>query len=215
MSQAILIVAAAFRQANLDQTLISFNPSQEFPYNCGQDLINTVLQEMNRLANFGFTQTRTGLPYGVGVYQYALTNSFIDPKRIIAVRKELTRQSLKPMNWSQFQKRFRSAPIATGEPIAWAKFGNTLELSHIPDKDYTLSVQHYTDMPLITSGTQTLLLAESDEDVIRDGVYAYLLQRMGRDDFSTAYQLYRDKLTLLIQNQKADASLAQQMPAAF
>ena len=217
MSTAIQVCAEAYRNANLDQDLTSFSTSQEFPYNLSIDLINKVIREMNRMGSWWFTETETALAYTVGVYSYSFTSLSVDPKKVLRIRREVSGQQgeLRQYNWRQFQITFRQSSILTTLPTGWSKYGNTLELNVIPDQDYTLGLYHYRDMPVIAATTDTFLVPVADEDVLTDGVYAYLLQRMGRPDFQAAYQLFKEKAVALMGDNRQDAGLPSQMPANF
>jgi hypothetical protein len=141
----------------------------------------------------------------------------IDPKGILRIRKEATDHfgELREMNKRSFEQRFRRSAVSTGEPCFWTKYGGTLELNAKPDQDYSLTVYYLRDLPLIASDTDTLLCQETDEDVFREGVYAYLLQRLGRADWQTAYQMYTAKAQALLADMKQDSGMPTQMPAAF
>lgn len=217
-STALQIVASAYKQANMDQTLSSFSMS-DFPYNIAMDLLNTVIQEMNREGRYWFTETSATLTYSAGVYQYAYSSigSGVDPKSILRIRKEATdhKQELTQMNWRAFQECFRRDAVQTTEPTHWAKYGTQLELNCIPDQDYTIKVYHLRDMPLVSAVSDTLLCQEADEDVFREGVYAYLLNRLSRPDADKAYQFYWKKVQSLLADMKQDVGMPRQMPAAF
>jgi hypothetical protein len=215
MSTALEICESAFRQANVDQALTSFSTSQEFPYNIAIDLINTVIQDLNRQGNFWFTQTVTTVSSLSSTIDLNLLN--IDPKRLIRIRREENNQQgeLLQVNWRVFQRQYRQSAIISGKPTVWSKYASLVELNVIPDHNYELKLYHFQDMPAVTQEDDVLAITKNDEDVIRDGVYAYLLQRMGRPDFNTAYQLYQNKLKNLLSNQKQDAGLSSQLPANF
>ena len=217
-TSALDICESAYRQANLDQTLSSFSMT-DFPYSIAQDLLNTVIQEMNRKGAYWFTETSADLTYSGGVYQYTFSSvaSDLDPKRILRLRKESTnhKQELIQMNWRRFQERYRRDAVQTGEPLHWAKYGNSLELSTIPDQDYTIKVYYLRDMPLVTATTDTLLCQVGDEDVFREGVYAYLLDRLGRPDAQAKMAAYLNKVGDLLADMKQDSGIALQIPAAF
>lgn len=218
VSTALELLASAYQQANMDQTLTGFS-MQDFPYTIAKDLLNTVIQEMNREGRYWFTETSAALPYTGGVYQYtyASIGNGLDPKGILRIRKEANNHQgeLIQLNWRQFQQRFRRGSIQTGEPRYWSKYGNSIELDVIPDEDYSLTLYYLRDMPLITSETDTLLCQETDEDVFREGVYAYLLNRLGRADWDDAYQFYWKKVLSLLADMKQDSGLPRQFPAAF
>lgn len=217
-STALELVASAYKQANMDQTLTSFS-MVDFPYDCAKDLLNTVIQEMNREGHYWFTQTDAILAYVDGVYQYSFSaiGSGLDPKGILRIRKEAgdNQTELIQLNWRQFQQRFRRGTVETREPRYWSKYGNQIELDAKPDQDYALTVYYLRDMPLITSETDTLLCQETDEDVFREGVLAYLLNRLVRPDWESAYQFYWKKVQSLLADMKQDVGIPRQMPAAF
>jgi hypothetical protein len=217
MSTSFQICERAFKQVNLDQPLISFSNNPDFPYNLGKELLNTVIQEMNRLGRYWFCETSTVLPYSAGVFQYNFTAFNIDPKGIIRLRKETSpnKSELRPVNWRAFQKNYRQATLNTSEPMVWAKYGNTLELNTIPDKDYGITIYYFKDIPLVTSEGDILPIPEADEDVIAEGVYAYLLNRLGRQDAGEAYARFLNKASALLANMKQDSGMPSQMPAAF
>lgn len=217
-STALQLVASAYKQANMDQTVTSFSMS-DFPYSIAKDLLNTVISEMNREGHYWFTETSASLTYSAGVYQYAYSTigSGLDPKGILRIRKEATdhQGELIQLNWRHFQQRFRRSAIETREPRYWSKYGNQIELDAKPDQDYELKIYYLRDMPMITATTDTLLCQETDEDVFREGVYAYLLNRLGRADWDDAYQFYWKKALSLLADMKQDVGTPRQFPAAF
>lgn len=217
MSDAITICAEAYRQANLDQELTSFSTSQEFPYNNALGILRHVVREMNRLGNYWFTETSTNLSYSAGVYQYSFSTLGIDPRRITEIRRSAADYLgvLEPLNYKQFQKKYRGSAIQTTMPSAFSKYGDTLEFNVIPDQDYEIKVFHFNDIPLPTATDSTFPIPEDDEDVLIDGVYAYLLQRMGRPDFMEAYQVFSKKAKDLLADMKQDQGMSHQMPSNF
>jgi hypothetical protein len=215
MINALSICQSAYRQANIDQTLSDFSITQDFPYNIALDLLNTVIQDVNRQGNFWFTQASTVIaPVSASL---DLSPFNIDPKKVIRVRREISNDQgeLIPVNWRTFQHNFRQGSIPTSRPTIWSRFNQTIQLNVIPDKNYQLTVYYYQDIPLVSQTTDNIVFPLSDSDVLREGVYAYLLLRLGRSDFGTAYQLYQSKLKTLLANQKQDTSLPNQLPANF
>lgn len=212
-STALQLAASAYKQANQDQDLTSFSMT-DYPYNIAKDLFNTVIQEMNRWGRYWFAETQTALTYSNGVYQYNCTSLGIDPKGILRIRKEATDHygELTQMNKRRFQQLFRRSTISTGEPCYWTKYAGVIELNSIPDQDYSLQIYYLRDLPLITSDSDTLLCQETDEDVFREGAYAYLLQRLGRADWQTVYQMYQSKAMSLLANMKQDDGQPTQFP---
>jgi hypothetical protein len=217
MSTAVELCAAAYRLANLDQELTSFATTQEFPYNNALYFLNAVIQEMNRLGAYWFTETTTNLTYSPGVYQYNLSALNIDPQKILRVRRESVTQAgeLEQWNWRRFQQTYRRSALLTTVPSVFSKYGGHLELNCIPDQDYTLKVYHLRDMPKLSATTDTLLIPDADEDVIIDGVHAKLLQAMGRPDWGNYYTQFIEKSRSLLADMKQDMGLPRQMPANF
>jgi hypothetical protein len=215
-STAVQIVNAALRQCNLDE-VASFSTSQEFPKNIALDVLNTVIREMNRWGSYWFQETETNLTYAVSTYTYSLTTLGIDPKRIVSIRKTLTNYYgfLSQYNNPHFIKQFRFADIQTAEPVAFTKYGDTLELNCIPDKDYSLKVKHFKDIPMVSATTTTFNIPEADEDVFIEGCIAYFQKAIGKGDYSVAYQLFEKKAKNLLADLKEDAGLPAQMPASF
>ena len=215
MLNALSLCNSAFRQANIDQTLTSLSEDQDFPYNIAKDLLNTVIQDINRHGNFWFTQTSLIVtPIQASI---DLASIGIDPKKIIRLRRELAEDQgeLIAVNWRVFQQNFRQTPLTTGRPTLWSKFNQTIQLNVIPDKPYNLTLYYHQDIPLVLDASDVVVFPDSDGDILREGVYAYLLLRLGRADFTTAYQLYQTKLKSLLANQKQDGSLPSQMPSNF
>ncbi|MEB3286178.1 MAG: hypothetical protein VKJ04_01610 [Vampirovibrionales bacterium] len=215
-STAQEIISEAFRHHNLNE-VNAFSVSQEFPYKIAKDILNDVLRMMNRMGSYWFTETRTALSYTPNQYAYQLPSLSIDPKRIIRVRREAAERwgDLKQVNWQQFQACYRNASIATGEPIIWSKFGNTLELNCIPAEDYHLVAYHFADLPAVVAPADTLLVPERDEDVLIDCCYQLLGYKMGRWSYQSAIQAMQVRIQPLLANTKQDAGIAYQMPAAF
>jgi hypothetical protein len=217
MSTALQICAAAYRQANLDQPLTSFSTTQEYPYNLAIDLINHVIDEVNRFGYFWFTETLTSLNYGSGVYQYNLSSLGVDGKSIIVIRRHSPSATgnLTPMNYQAFQRRFRPVAATTAEPAYWARFGNNIELDVIPKQDYQLGIYHYRDMPNVVTEADALLLPVVHEDILQEGVLAYLCDRLGRSNAGQKYQLFLSKLSQLKAQNSKELAMPTQMPASF
>jgi len=215
MTTALGICQAAYRQVNLDQTLSSFSNSQEFPYNIALDLINTVIQEMNRMGRYWFAETSLALTYTLGINTYNLGS--IDPKDVTRIRREAENYQgeLQELNYRAFQRKFENNIPPIQMPKRWSKFNNTLFFDSIPDQDYTITLYYFEDIPQVVNTTDTLIIPFKDEDVIREGVYAYLCERIGRPDFGEAYQNYLNKISKLLADMKKDTGLPQQWPGAF
>lgn len=217
MSTAIQIIAEAYRQLNLTEPA-SFSSSSEFPLNVAKDILNKTIREMNRLGNLWFMETSTSLPYGVGVYTYDLTALGIDPKRIAYIRRDTqdNRGELKQYQSRNFNKLFRGySTLNTTAPTVWMKYNNTLELNAIPDQDYSLTVYHFRDMPLITATSDPVLVPERDEDILIDACTEWLKVRIGQQDSSSALINTKIKLAPFLVQIESDAGLPNQMPAAF
>ncbi len=215
-STALAIISEAYRHHNLDE-ITEFNSTMEFPYNLAKDVINQVIREMNRLGNYWFTETRTNLTYTAGVYQYSFNTLGVDPKRLVRIRKEANNQwgELTEYNWRHFQRLYRSSTITTANPVAFSKYGDTLELNSKPDQNYSLVAYHFKDMPLVSLPTDTFLIPERDEDVLIDCAHQLLGYKLGRWDLGTALQACRIKINPLLVDSKQDAGMPTQMPAAF
>jgi hypothetical protein len=220
MTNALGIVQSAYRQANMDQVPQSFSTSLEFPYNIGLDLMNTVLQELNQLGRYSFSQSTQELPYATNTNTYDLntvaTNP-VQPEDIIKLRREATNYQgdLSEMNYRAFQRRYDVTGIPTEMPSRWSYFNYTLYLNFYPDQDYTITMYYYQDIPLAVNTTDTLIVPVVNEDVLRDGIYAYLCERIGRPDFQPAYQLYLTKAKKIVAKQNKSAGMPRQMPGAF
>jgi hypothetical protein len=216
MSTALQIVTEAYRHHNLNE-VTSFATTQEFPYNIAMDILNQVLREMNRLGSYWFCETKTALPYSGGVYQYSFTTLAIDPKRVMRIQMEAAnfKGELTECNWRDFMRLYRGSAVQTGMPAVWSKFGSTLELSLIPDQDYSLYAYHFKDMPLVSATTDTMLVPERDEDVLIDSCYQILGYKIGKWDLGTAFAAIAAKVSPLLANMKQDSGMPVQMPAAF
>lgn len=216
MSTALQIAAKAYSKANMDQTLSSFSMT-EWPYSIAMDLLNEVIAEMNNFGNLYFLETATALTYASNTYSYTLSSYSIDPRRIIRLRRTATNiGNLHFMNHEAFQGVYRGeSTITTGTPEYWTLFGSTLETNVSQDQDYSLKVYHYKDMPAIAATSDTLLVPERDEYVVVEGVYALLLQVIGRQDFTTAYSLFQSKCSQLRAASDKSSFAPRVMPAAF
>jgi hypothetical protein len=212
----LAVCNSAFKQAQLDQELTSFGIS-EFPYNCALDILNDVLREISKTGAFWFLKKEQFLPYQVNTstYNLAYLANIIDPKRIVSLaRTKEQKGTLQQIN-DELMRELRNTNLETGVPTRYALFNQTLWLNAIPEKDYGLLLVHYDDMPLIVTETDNLPLPDDDIDTVIAGVYAYLLQRLGRGDFGTAYQLYDRKLKRLLRETRRNYGLPQALPALF
>lgn len=217
MATALDIASTAYRRANLDQPLSSWF-QQDFPFNVARDLMNLVIQEMNSLGRYWFTETYSSLMYTPGVNEWNFSSFQSDPKGILRIRKEANgyKGELTEVNYRYFQERFRRDDVLiTGEPRYWAKYANSFVLDTIPDQNYNLVVYHLRDMPEIVENVDTLLCQDADNHVFQEGVYAYLLKTLQRPDWDAAYATYIAKVNNLLADTKKDLGLPRQMPAAF
>jgi hypothetical protein len=214
-TQAITLCQQAYMRAQEEAPQGFADP--EFPQNICQQLINDVLRDMNRMGNFGFMQASTALAYNpAGVFQYNLTPLGVVPNRITRIRRTLAPQGdLQQMGWVRFSRLYRYGVIASRAPGAYSKFNNFLELDHVPDKDYGLVLEHYRDIPLAQNSTDLVSVPMAQEDVLRDGIYALLLQALGRSDFSQAYQLFQKKVNAMTVTLLDDVGIPAAMPASW
>lgn len=219
MSTALQICANAYRQANVDQDLTAFSTSAEYPYNIAQDLLNEVINEINRAGDLYCLEASQTLTYSPGTYTYDLSSAglSIDPRKVTSVERTGTSQpgELKPCNAKTFRYYYRQSAVQTMAPTHYTIYNQLLEFNTIPDQDYTIKVYYYQTLAPVTTTTATFPLPPEDEDVLRQGVYAMLLQRLGRPDFATAFQLFQATLKSMKAETKRSSALPQVMPAAF
>lgn len=215
-STALEICKTAYRQAAVGTELTSFSTSQAEPFNMALDLLNEVVPDINRQGDLYFTLADTTLAYTSGVYSYNLGELGIDPRRIQRVfRSAIQPGNVNRINWNRFQDLFRRSTIQENTPSYWAIFGSTLEFNCIQSQDFVIRISHYRDMPKVTAETDTLLMPERDEDVLRAGVIAYLTQRLGRSDAPEQWAIYEKKLKRFSLDVKKDVSASFVRPARF
>jgi hypothetical protein len=199
--------------------LTSFGTNQNEPFNMALDLLNDVLQEVNRQGELWFLLSSQVLAYvdSPTNYRYDLTALSIDPRRIKRVSRTVSpKGDVKRINWPVFNERFRGeATIIENAPSHYAVFGDVLEFSTQLDKDYGMTIEYYADMPRVTAATDTLLIPERDEDVIEAGVLAYLKTRIAMPDSLTAVALYQQSLARLVYDSKKDDGAYFVRPARF
>lgn len=215
---ALTIAAEAYRQCNLDSELTSFSTTQEWPYKTALTYINDIISEMNRMGNLYFTETETALAYSPSTSSWDLSALNVDPRRVFRVRRTLTNYEgdLESINYQTFQRRYRTNGTGTNNaPQRYSRYANTLYTDVAPDQDYSLKVYHFRDMPAVTTTSDTLLLPERDEDVLRQGIKSYVLRDMGRDDWQAQYQIFVSKVSSMLVAMKNDSALPTRMPAAF
>ncbi len=212
----LAVCKTAYKKAQLDQDLISFGMS-EHPYNCALDLLNDVLREISKAGSFWFLKKEQLLEYqnNVSAYNLGLSSRSVDPKRVVTlIRTKEQKGELKQVN-DELMRTMRNNSLVAGVPTQFAIFNQTLWLNAIPDKDYGLTLVHYDDMPLVATETDNLAVPDDDVDTVIAGVYTYLLQIMGRGDFTTAYQLYDRKLKRMLREVRQNYGLPQALPAMF
>lgn len=217
-STALEICQRAYRKAMVGQPLTTFGTNQNEPYNFALDLLNDVINEINRQGELWFLLTKTTLTYVATntnhVYDLGALN--IDPRRIKRIARTLDQQGrVRPMNWPVFNEMYRRNALVNGTPVAYSVFNDTLEFNTSHDKDYGLVIEHYKDMPRVTATTDTLLVPERDEDVLEDGVLALLKQRIAMPDADTTYLLYQKKLDRLVYDSKRNNGNYFVRPARF
>ncbi len=215
-STAIEIVNEAYRKHNLDE-VSSFSTTQEFPGNIAKDTINDVIRFANKTGPYWFTETRTSIPYSVGVYTYSLSTLQLNPREIRYLRKEAVDHygELEAVNHREFLARWRRDAIQTAEPTAWTRFGNTLELNTIPNQNYSLYAYHYADMPVVSATTDTFLIPIADEDVLIESVHLFLGARIGKWSKEQAEGGIQRLFAPFIAEAMKDQAMPVQMPAAF
>jgi len=221
-STALQIAAAAYNDARMDQTLTSFSMT-EWPYSIALDVINSAIADMNRAGSYSFAESNQALTYSPGLSTYNLNtvaSSVIEPRRIMRVRRELASNAgeLSEYNFRDFQKRFLSVTQPTAQPTAWGKYGQTLYLNTIPDKDYTLTIYYYQQIQPIVIGSndnQATIIPSYHEDVLRDLTKAILLKEVERGDFANQYTLAIKKVQALVARSNEDGGLPQNFPRAF
>jgi len=213
---AVQIITEAYRKHNLDE-VSSFSTSLEFPYNLAEDVINDVIRYANRLGSYWFTETKTGLTYGVGTYTYSFNTLAVDPKRIRFIWKEATnfQGELEQKNKREFMLLYRRAATVTTTPTAWTKYGDTLELNTIPDQDYSIYVYHFKDMPVVTATGDTFLIPERDEDMLIQACYHKLGAYIGKWTHAEAEGQIKFLFGPFLADTKQDSGRPNQMPANF
>jgi hypothetical protein len=213
MITALEICAAACKQANLDKPLTSLSEGQEFPYGIAKQLLNSVIQEINRKTNFSFAHASQTITVTTSQYNIELLG--IDPKKIVQLVNTATGQALTQLSFKKLKLQANPASLLQTGPTHWAKQHTLLWFNTTPSTPQLLRIDYYKELALVVLDTDGTDFADFDSDILIEGVLAYLLQRLGRDDFQVVYQLYQEKLRTLLINQKQDAGLAMQMPANF
>lgn len=215
---ALQLCQSAYRQAQVGE-LTAFGSNVE-PFNMAVDLLNTVIAELNRKPDMWFVRTSTTLTYSASAtnHIYDLTALSIDPRRITRIYRTLVQTGdVQRMNWERFHQAYRrSIPaLDAGIPNHFAIFSDELEFDRQHDQDYGLTVEHYADMPKVTTESETLSIPENDEDVVIDGVLAYLKQRLAMPDADSYLSLWLKKLEEIRYNAKQDSGIHFIRPARF
>lgn len=215
-STALTLCQKAYRQANVGRELLSFDTSQDFPYNCALELLNEVIASMNYEGNLWFMAATTALAYGANVYSYNLQTLGIDPRKVVRVRRSGTQAGeLVYRNQRLFEKNYRQSTITTGLPTVYSIWGDVLELNVIADQDYSLEIHHYKDMPLADSVSDTFALPAQDENVLIIGVRAKLKQLLGATDWAQDLALYQSQLKSMKLEMRKFYTGGEVRPAAF
>jgi len=200
----------------MDQVLASFDVNAEFPYNCARDLLNKVIGDINHAGPVWFMETKTQLDYNYGP-AFNLMEYGVDPRRILYLRRTANGapSRLMQLHSENFERQYRGQNQPLGIPAYWAKFNATLELNCIPDKDYALELTHYKPIPLVVNATDELPIPDTHKDVLVDGVEAYLLQKIGRQDTGDAFAVFKDRMSGMLVQLKADSGLPSSMPRCW
>lgn len=222
MSTAIQLLQMAYRDHNLEAPS-AFSTTTEFPLNIAQDLINEVIQELNKMGNFWFCRTKTAFAYTANVYTYNLGTLEINPNRIEYVRRDSTTLSggeLIQYEYRMFQRLFRGTTIPSGIPGKYSIFNDTIEFDIKPDADYSIFCYHFKDMPYITATTDSqstgaILVPTQYEDLIRQGCYYFLGSKIGKWDHDKALLDLKYKAQPFLIVVKSNSGIPTRMPAAF
>jgi hypothetical protein len=217
-STALQICAKAYLKANTETDLTSFSMS-DWPFSIAQILINDVIREINRHGNLWFNEAKIPLTYVPSGYTYDLSPAGYDisTRNILFIQRESSSNPgfLTPISWKQWQKKSGYPTLKTQVPGEYSVFNNILYLTTIPDKDYSLAIYGTQDIPAVTSETDTFNLQDADEEVLFLGVYAYLLQALGRPDFTTMYQLFQARLQAMLKEARNQSDIGKQLPRMF
>jgi len=221
VTNAIDICKQAYRKAKLNTSFLngwtSFSVNDESPYDQALDLLNQVIREISREKAYSFQEDIKSLTYTSGISSYNLKTLGIEPERIYRVRKTLSGAlgEIKQIGYDIFSALYDPAVLIAGEPSVFSKFGTTLFLNSLLDKDYGIKIYYYKTLPLVVSASDTFIIPEHHEDVLVWGVYAYLLNAMIHPNANSAYAIYREKLSEMKRDQDQDYGIALAMPAVF
>jgi len=165
------------------------------------------------------SQSLTFAPAIVASYNLSTVASVvIDPKDLTRIRRESDAYEgeLSPANYRAFQRKYRYSTPNFQKPQFWANYNNTLYLDSYPDQDYSLTLYYFQDLPLMTTTTgATFIIPDKDIHVVKDGVYAYLCEALGRADYGAAYQLYMKKVKGMVADMSKNTGRPFQAPAGF
>lgn len=218
MTTALALMQRVFRRAQMN-SLGSFSTTQNFPANIALDVLQRSVEDLNSRGRYEFMLTSTALTYGAGVYTYTMSsvNDGLSGEAITVV--ELTASGhqgeLTSMEVQQFRRYYRRSDVLTTKPVAWTDYGDTLELSSIPDQDYSMKVWFYDLIEKPTATTDVLNIPPRYEFVLDDMAYAYLLEALGREDFPTKYQMADSQARKFVGNTQKKRSRPRVMPGAF
>lgn len=218
MTTALELMQRVYRRAQMN-TLGSFSTTQNFPQNIALDVLQRSVEDLNSRGRYEFMLTSVNLTYGAGVYTYTMSsvNSNLSGEAITKI--ELTasghQMELDSMEVQQFRRWYRRGALQTTKPTAWTDYGDTLELSTIPDQDYTIKVWFYDLIDKPTATTDVLDIPSRYEFVLDDIAYAYLLEALGREDFVTKYQMADNQAQKFVGNTQRKRSRPRVMPGAF
>jgi hypothetical protein len=218
MTTALAFMQRVFRRAQMNP-FTSFATSQSFPANIALDVLQRAVEELNSRGRYEFMLTSVDLAYSVGVYEYTMSTVAADLNGEGITKIELTESNFETelisMEVQQFRNIYRRSAILTVKPVAWTDYGDTLELNSIPNQDYGIKVWYYALISKPTLVTDDIDVPERYEGVLEDMAYAYLLEALGREDFSLKYQLADKQANKFVANTSKKRSRANVMPRAF
>lgn len=218
MTTALELMQRVFRRAQMN-ALTSFSSTQNFPGNIALDVLQRSIDDLNSRGRYEFMLTSVNLTYGAGVYVYTMSsvNANLSSEGITKIELTATghEKELKSMEVQQFRQLYRRGVLQTTKPAAWTDYGDTLELSTIPDQDYTIKVWFYDLISRPTATTDVLDIPQRYEHVLDDFAYAYLLEAHGREDAITKYQLADKQAARFVANTQKKRSRPTVMPGAF
>lgn len=218
MTTALQLMQRVYRRAQMG-TLSSFSTTLNFPFDIALDTLQRAIEELNSRGRYQFMLRSQALTYTAGVYQYTLSNVSSNLNGEGITKVEMTKNNhqgeLLSYEVQQFRQEFRRAAVQTVKPVAWTDYGDTLELSSIPDQDYELVVWHYSLISRPVATTDVLDIPQRYEGVLDDMAYAYLLEALGREDALVKYQMADKQASRFLANTQRKRSRPFVMPRAF